>query len=104
MPALQELKRELSRHCALPPAGPSFVSVYHSAFILEVEDASEAMRRFEAHTLAATAGVQSLRGVFGQFRQARLGACRRHYDRTGVLMIGQRCRRPRGCYHIRCSR
>lgn len=72
---LQEWKRQLPRHLALPPAGPSFyANVFHPAFNLDAEEAGEAVERFETHTKAVGLGIQGLRNVFGQIRQARVGA------------------------------
>ncbi|TFY81957.1 hypothetical protein EWM64_g2053 [Hericium alpestre] len=69
-----EWKRQLPRHLALPPAGPSFyANVFHPAFNFDAEDAAEAVDRFEAHTKAVDVGVQGLRNIFGEIRQARVG-------------------------------
>ncbi|EIN08210.1 PX-domain-containing protein [Punctularia strigosozonata HHB-11173 SS5] len=69
-----EWKNLLSQHLSLPPAGPSFYArVYHPAFNLDADEASEAAERFDAHTRAVGRSVQALRNVFGQVREARLG-------------------------------
>jgi len=47
--------------------------VYHPAFNLDLEDASESVERFERHIKAVGKGVQGLRGMFSCFRAARLG-------------------------------
>ena len=61
-------------HLNLPPAGPQFYArVYHPAFNLDLEDASESVERFERHIKAVGKGVQGLRGMFSGFRAARLG-------------------------------
>jgi hypothetical protein len=38
-----------------------------------VEEAEETVERFSTHTRAVSKGVQDLRNVFGQIRQARIG-------------------------------
>ncbi|TFY70943.1 hypothetical protein EVG20_g2061 [Dentipellis fragilis] len=69
-----EWKRQLPRHLALPPAGPSFyANVFHPAFNLDTEDAAEVADRFDTHIRAVDVGVQGLRNVFGEIRQARVG-------------------------------
>lgn len=64
----------LQTHLARAPAGASFYAqVFHPAFSIDVEDASTAGERFDAHTKAVTRGVQDLRGIFGRVREARVG-------------------------------
>jgi sorting nexin-9/18/33 len=58
----------------LPPAGPSFyLNVLHPDFNFDAEEATEAVNRFDVHTKAVDTGVQGLRNVFPQIRQARVG-------------------------------
>lgn len=60
----------------MPAAGPSFYAhVFHPAFNLDLEDAEEALDHFTTHTRAVGKGVQGLRNIFGQVRQARVGQC-----------------------------
>ncbi|KAH9956493.1 hypothetical protein BC827DRAFT_1230696 [Russula dissimulans] len=69
----QEWKRHLPEHLALPPAGPSFyLNVLHPDFNFDGEEAEEAVGRFDVHTRAVDTGVQGLRNVFPQIRQARV--------------------------------
>ncbi|KZV66474.1 hypothetical protein PENSPDRAFT_701163 [Peniophora sp. CONT] len=67
-----EWKRQLPRHLALPPAGPTFyANVFHPEFNVDADEAGDVVYRFEAHMKTVGKGVQGLRGVFGQTRQAR---------------------------------
>ncbi|KAI0002165.1 hypothetical protein BJV74DRAFT_817412 [Russula compacta] len=69
----QEWKRQLPQHLSLPPAGPSFyLNVLHPDFNFDAEEATEAVNRFDVHTKAVDTGVQGLRSVFTQIRQARV--------------------------------
>jgi sorting nexin-9/18/33 len=69
----QEWKRQLPQHLGLPPAGPSFyLNVLHPDFNFDAEEATEAVNRFDVHTKAVDTGVQGLRNVFPQIRQARV--------------------------------
>ncbi|KAI9508532.1 hypothetical protein F5148DRAFT_1195231 [Russula earlei] len=69
----QEWRRQLPEYLALPPAGPSFyLNVLHPDFNFDTEEASEAVNRFDVHTRAIDIGVQGLRNVFTQIRQARV--------------------------------
>ena len=62
------------QHLTMPPAGPSFYSrIFHPAFNLDAEDASDAVERFDNHTRAVGKGVQGLRNIFGRVREARVG-------------------------------
>ena len=71
---LKEWKKQLPYYLSLPPKGPSFfANVYHPAFNVDAEDASEAIDRFVSHTKAVGKGVQGLRNIFGQVREARIG-------------------------------
>ena len=45
----------------------------HSDFNFDTEEATEATNRFDVHTKAVDTGVQGLRNVFPQIRQARVG-------------------------------
>ncbi|TFK49029.1 PX-domain-containing protein [Heliocybe sulcata] len=68
-----EWKKQLPYHLSLPPAGPSFYAhVFHPAFNLDADDATDAVDRFDAHTRAVGKGVQGLRNIFGQVREARV--------------------------------
>jgi sorting nexin-9/18/33 len=67
-----EWKALLPKHLSLPPAGPAFYAhVYHPAFNLDLEDTEDAIARFTTHTRGVGKGVQGLRSVFAQVRQAR---------------------------------
>jgi len=58
----------------MPSPGPYFYGhVYHPAFNLDAEDASEAVKRFQRHLKAVGAGVHGLRNVFTKVREAGLG-------------------------------
>lgn len=58
----------------MPAAGPSFYArVYHPAFNLDLEDATDALHCFQAHTKAVGKGIQGLRTVFGRVRESRIG-------------------------------
>ncbi|KAF8524273.1 PX-domain-containing protein [Hysterangium stoloniferum] len=68
-----EWNRLLPQHLNAPPAGAAFYSqVYHPAFNLDAEDASEAVDRFERHLKAMDRGVQGMRSIFEKVRTARL--------------------------------
>ena len=45
----------------------------HPDFNFDAEEATEAVNRFDIHTKAVDTGVQGLRNVFPQIRQARVG-------------------------------
>ena len=45
----------------------------HPDFNFDTEEATEAVNRFDVHTKAVDTGVQGLRNVFPQIRQARVG-------------------------------
>jgi len=47
--------------------------VFHPAFNVDVEDATQTVDRFDSHTRAVGKGVQGLRNIFGQVREARVG-------------------------------
>jgi sorting nexin-9/18/33 len=47
--------------------------VFHPDFNFDAEEATEAVNRFDVHTKAVDTGVQGLRNVFSQIRQARVG-------------------------------
>ncbi|KAF8270474.1 hypothetical protein EI94DRAFT_1777873 [Lactarius quietus] len=69
----QEWKRQLPRYVGLPSAGPAFyANVFHPDFNFDPEEAAETINRFETHARAVDTGVQGLRNVFTQFRQARV--------------------------------
>lgn len=70
----QEWKRIAPQHLSMPPAGPSFYAhVFHPAFNVDADEASETVDRFQTHTRAVGKGVQGLRNIFGRVREARLG-------------------------------
>jgi sorting nexin-9/18/33 len=70
----KEWRRQLPHHLGLAPAGPSFyANVFHPDFNFDAEEATEAVNRFDVHTKAIDSGVQGLRNVFAQIRQARVG-------------------------------
>lgn len=59
---------------SLPPKGPSFYAqIYHPAFNVDADDASDAIDRFVGHAKAVSKGVQGLRNIFGGVREARIG-------------------------------
>lgn len=65
----------MPHHLSLPPAGSTFFSqVYHPAFNVDVDEASETLDRFDSHTRAVGKGVQGLRNIFGRVREARVGS------------------------------
>lgn len=69
-----EWKRIAPQHLSMPPAGPSFYAhVFHPAFNVDADEASETVDRFQTHTRAVGKGVQGLRNIFGRVREARLG-------------------------------
>jgi sorting nexin-9/18/33 len=47
--------------------------VLHPDFNFDADEATEAVNRFDVHTKAVDTGVQGLRDVFPQIRQARVG-------------------------------
>ncbi|PIL23132.1 hypothetical protein GSI_14441 [Ganoderma sinense ZZ0214-1] len=68
-----EWKKQLPYYLSLPAKGPSFfANVYHPAFNVDAEEASEAIDRFMNHTRAVGKGVQGLRNIFGKVREARV--------------------------------
>ncbi|KAG1753610.1 uncharacterized protein EDB91DRAFT_1044009 [Suillus paluster] len=68
-----EWKRLMPQLLAMPAAGPSFFAhVFHPAFNVDVDDATEAIDRFSRHTLAVGKGTERLRNKFGGIREARL--------------------------------
>ncbi|RPD54958.1 PX-domain-containing protein [Lentinus tigrinus ALCF2SS1-6] len=68
-----EWKKKLPYYLSLPPKGPSFfANVYHPAFNVDSDEASEAIDRFVNHTRAVGKGVQGLRNIFGKVREARV--------------------------------
>jgi sorting nexin-9/18/33 len=74
MIAMQEWKRLVPQHLAMPAAGPAFYArVFHPDFNVDAEDAEEAVDRFDTHTRAIGKGVQGLRNIFGRVRDARVG-------------------------------
>jgi sorting nexin-9/18/33 len=65
----------MPKHLNLPPAGPSFYAhVFHPAYNLDAEELAETTDRFANHTRAVGKGVQGMRDIFSQVRQARVGA------------------------------
>ncbi|KAH9852382.1 PX-domain-containing protein [Lenzites betulinus] len=68
-----EWKKQLPYYLALPPKGPAFyANVYHPAFNVDAEEASDAVDRFVNHTRVVGKGIQSLRNIFGRVREARM--------------------------------
>ncbi|KAG2154261.1 uncharacterized protein EDB93DRAFT_1248458 [Suillus bovinus] len=68
-----EWKRLMPQLLSMPAAGPSFFAhVFHPAFNIDVDDATEVIDRFGRHTLAVGKGMQSLRNIFGRIREVRL--------------------------------
>jgi len=60
-------------YLSLPAAGPAFyANVYHPAFNVDADDATEAVDKFVNHTRAVGKGVQGLRNIFGTVRGASL--------------------------------
>lgn len=69
-----EWKRLMPQLLSMPAAGPSFFAhVFHPAFNVDVDDATEVIDRFSRHTLAVGKGTQNLRNIFGRIREVRLG-------------------------------
>ncbi|KAG8805780.1 hypothetical protein FRC19_007671, partial [Serendipita sp. 401] len=69
-----EWRKKLSYYLSLPPAGPQFYAqVFHPAFNLDADDATDAVERFRRHLKAVDKGVQGLRGMFSNLRTARMG-------------------------------
>jgi len=59
---------------AMPAAGPAFFAhVFHPAFNVDLDDATEVVNRFSRHIRAVGKGTQGLRNIFGRLREARLG-------------------------------
>ncbi|PVG01410.1 PX-domain-containing protein [Serendipita vermifera] len=72
-----EWRKKLPHHLSMPPAGPQFYAhVYHPAFNLDVDEAAETVEKFNRHVKAVGKGVQGLRGMFGNLRQARVDLAR----------------------------
>ncbi|KAF9234262.1 hypothetical protein BU15DRAFT_90042 [Melanogaster broomeanus] len=68
-----EWKRLMPQFLTMRAAGPSFFAhVFHPAFNVDVEDASETVERFDNHVRAVGKGVQGLRSTFSRVRQARI--------------------------------
>lgn len=68
-----EWKRLMPQLLSMPAAGPSFFAhVFHPAFNVDVDDATEVIDRFSRHTLAVGKGTQNLRNIFGRIREVRL--------------------------------
>ncbi|KAG1876978.1 hypothetical protein C8R48DRAFT_768545 [Suillus tomentosus] len=66
-------KRIMPQLLSMPAAGPSFFAhVFHPAFNVDLDDATEVIDRFSRHTLAVGKSTQSLRNVFGRIREVRL--------------------------------
>jgi sorting nexin-9/18/33 len=64
----------MPKHLSMPPAGPSFYAhVFHPAYNLDTEELADTANRFANHTRAVGKGVQSIRNIFAQVRQARVG-------------------------------
>ncbi|KAG2054042.1 hypothetical protein BDR06DRAFT_955618 [Suillus hirtellus] len=71
---MRDWKRLMPQLLSMPAAGPSFFAhVFHPAFNVDLDDATEVSDRFSRHTLAVSKGTQSLRDVFGCIREVRLG-------------------------------
>lgn len=59
----------------MPPAGPAFYArVYHPAYNVDKDDATDAIDRFDNHTRAVSKSVQTMRSMFAKVRDARIGA------------------------------
>ncbi|KAG1846117.1 hypothetical protein C8R48DRAFT_779611 [Suillus tomentosus] len=66
-------KRLMPHLLSMPAAGPSFFAhIFHPAFNVDLDAATEVIDRFSRHTLAVSKGTQSLRDVFGCIREVRL--------------------------------
>ncbi|KAF9568707.1 hypothetical protein CPC08DRAFT_679040 [Agrocybe pediades] len=69
----KEWSRLWPQFISAPAAGASFYArIYHPAFNVDVEEAEDAVKSFQAHTRAVGKGVQGLRSVFGRIREARV--------------------------------
>jgi len=74
----------MPKHLNTPPAGPSFYAhVFHPAYNLDTEELAETASRFANHTRAVGKGVQGLRNIFSQVRQARVGTSFAHLSDSG---------------------
>ena len=100
----------MPKHLNLPPAGPLFYAhVFHPAYNLDPEELAETANRFANHTRAVGKGVQGLRNIFSQIRQARVGAWPvsspnpRNGRGTHQLTPQQKCQERRDCSPTRFS-
>lgn len=86
----------------MPAAGPAFYArVFHPAYNIDVEDAEDALDRFDTHTKAVGRGVQDLRNIFGRVREARVGGLYFSFSINKLnLITTKRCPRLNGCWHI----
>ncbi|KAF9015408.1 hypothetical protein BDQ17DRAFT_1386147 [Cyathus striatus] len=63
----------LAKHSSLPSIGASFfANVYHPAFNIDVQDAEAAEKGFYAHIKANSLGIQCIRNIFSNIRDARI--------------------------------
>jgi len=62
----------MPRYLSTLPSGSSFFArVFHPAFNIDVDEASETVDRFESHIKNVGRGVQGLRNMFGRYRETR---------------------------------
>jgi hypothetical protein len=69
---------------------------------MDAEEATETVDRFDNHIRAVGKGIQGLRNIFGQVREARVGES--SSTRISVVLMTyatQQCHRPNGCCLIR---
>ena len=66
---------------------------------MDAEEAIETVERFDNHIRAVGKGVQGLRNIFGQVREARVGKSSSAGIFSVVFMtyVTQECHRPNGC-------
>ncbi|THH30895.1 hypothetical protein EUX98_g3299 [Antrodiella citrinella] len=68
-----EWKKQYPLYLELPPAGPVFfANVFHPAFNLDHEEATAVVDKFVAHTRSVGKGVQGLRSIFTNVREASI--------------------------------
>lgn len=85
---------------SMPAAGPSFFAhVFHPAFNVDSQDASDVIGKFDNHVRAVGKSVQGLRNIFNRVREARMGGYL-HFFRRLVFknMRIQRCPKASACF------
>ena len=70
-------------------AGPSFFAhVFHPAFNVDIQEASETIEKFDNHVRVVGKGVQGLRNTFNRVREARIGRYPFSVQYTSLTAIG----------------